>query len=247
MARTPPSARSALKTPTCVSASIRLTKTLYLVVSLMIATSAFAQDAFQSSKCNRVVQGEAVGQNGQHVAGLDLTLEPLGVDFDYVLPRTKTDQMGRYRFENICLGRFTVFIRDDEAGYLAAYHVIFLRLTSHIPEVRLTAKHLDVNLRVDVPPKPGLLDVRATSIVIKAGVPNATVVLKLEGRPNNQTIEFGLGADTGLPVPPDRDVLVRLKGPGFWQSQETGRREKVVHIPSGTRVTLEVHLAPRKH
>ena len=73
------------------------------------------------------------------------------------------------------------------------------------------------------------------------------MVLKLEGRPNNQRIEFGLGADTGLPVPPDRDVLVRLKGPGFWQSQETGRREKVVHIPSGTRVTLEVHLAPRKH
>jgi hypothetical protein len=73
------------------------------------------------------------------------------------------------------------------------------------------------------------------------------VVLKLEGRPNNQRIEFGLGADTGLPVPPDRDVLVHVKAPGFRQSKETGRREKVVHIPSATRVTLEVHLEPREH
>lgn len=73
------------------------------------------------------------------------------------------------------------------------------------------------------------------------------MVLKLEGRPNNQRIEFGLGADTGLPVPPDRDVLVHVKAPGFRQSKETGRREKVVHIPSATRVTLEVHLEPREH
>jgi hypothetical protein len=83
--------------------------------------------------------------------------------------------------------------------------------------------------------------------VIKAGDPNATVVLKLEGGPNNQTNEFGLGADTGLPVPPDGDVLVHVKAPGFRQAKETGRREKVVHIPSGTRMPLEVHLEPRKH
>lgn len=83
--------------------------------------------------------------------------------------------------------------------------------------------------------------------MIKAGDPNATVVLKLEGGPNNQTNEFGLGADTGLPVPPDRDVLVHVKAPGFRQAKETGRREKVVHIPSGTRMPLEVHLEPRKH
>jgi hypothetical protein len=226
---------------------MQLIKILCLVVSFLLATSAFAQDAFQSPKCKGVLRGEAARENGQRVVGLDLTLEPLGVDFDHVLPRTKTERTGRYRFEHICPSRYTVRVEGEGHGHPAYYHLIFRQLTSRVHEVRLTAEHLDANLPVDVPPKPDWLVVRAIDRQTKAEISDVTVRMTLPGTPNNPLSELGPASREGVPVPPDRDVLVHLNSDGFREAKETEGSGKVVHISSGTRVTMRAHLDPLNH
>jgi hypothetical protein len=113
--------------------------------------------------------------------------------------------------------------------------------------VRLTAKHPNANLRVEVPPKPGLLDVRAINSAPKAEISDVTVSMKLPGRPKKQSSELGGETDGDFPVPPDRDVIVHVKSDGFREASETRGRGKVVHISSGARMTLEVHLDPLQH
>lgn len=52
------------------------------------------------------------------IIGDGLTASPLGVRVGRMLPHTKTDQHGKFRFADIpWWGRYTVFADDEKAGY----------------------------------------------------------------------------------------------------------------------------------
>src|SRR5271169_897853 len=90
---------------------------IFVIVPFLIASPTFGQRHFQGPECKGVVHGVVLGQNGEPVSGLDVTLDPLGVDLSFVLPHMKTDERGEYRFEQVCPGRYSIFWTDEEGGY----------------------------------------------------------------------------------------------------------------------------------
>lgn len=115
----------------------------------------------QDPQCKGVIKGVAIGQDGQPATGIELVVWPTdGRDFAYIFPTTKTNPAGEYRFDvHLCPGRYAVSPEDDKAGYpiwsIYLYRVLYGG--SEPPEVNLTAERPEVELRVILPPKPGLL------------------------------------------------------------------------------------------
>src|SRR5579863_3066767 len=107
-----------------------------VLISLVLASSiadAFAAGVTHPS-CKGVIHGIASDDRGQPVAGIRLTLDPLGVDLGYMLPDTQTNGAGEYRFEHVCPGRFTVLVDDEWGGYVPFY---FARIVAENAEVIL--------------------------------------------------------------------------------------------------------------
>src|SRR5580693_3551593 len=96
-------------------------KILLNVAALLFALPAHGQNYLglnpsQSADCKGVVHGIVIRQDGKAFSGINVIIEPAG-DYDYVLPHTKTDQHGQYRFLEVPCGRWRVFVDDKEAGY----------------------------------------------------------------------------------------------------------------------------------
>lgn len=55
------------------------------------------------------------GQPAKHIA---LVAEPVGVGLGAMLPHTRTDDEGKYRFEDVpWWGTYTLYAQDEDAGY----------------------------------------------------------------------------------------------------------------------------------
>jgi hypothetical protein len=96
-----------------------MVKTAPVLVGLILLTAASAQRNDEPHP-KGVIYGIAIGQDGQPAKRIGLTAEPLGVPLGAVLPHTRTNDSGEYRFENIpWWGRYTVYGEDENEGYSA--------------------------------------------------------------------------------------------------------------------------------
>ncbi len=75
-------------------------KIVSIFVSLLFVTGAVAQQPDASAQ-NGVIYGTVIDRQGQPAKELALNASPLGVTLIAMLPRTKTDENGRYRFERL--------------------------------------------------------------------------------------------------------------------------------------------------
>jgi len=222
-------------------------------IPLLLALSAFGQGHISKqhrpeTQCHGVIHGVVIGQDGEPFGGVTLILEPAG-DYNYVLPETKTDQKGEYRFERVCGGKWGVFVRDKDVGYPQSGRQLYRFLYGRwSPHVKITNVNLDVKFDVNVPPKPGILIVRAIDSKTKSKITNLEVELKVN-RERDATFPCkGLGmssceSDPAL-VPPNKDVKLHVKSEGFYEWKASAGRGKVIHLLPGEVMTLDVELDP---
>ena len=89
-----------------------------LVCTAFIFLSVSAAKQNSQARAHGVINGTVIDHDGQFAKGIGLVACPLGVALGAILPRTKTDEKGEYRFRDIpWWGRYTVYGEDEEAGY----------------------------------------------------------------------------------------------------------------------------------
>ena len=217
--------------------------------SLQTFGQSYVHDPKQDTACKGVVHGVVVGQDRKPWSGIGLILEPVG-DYDYVLPSTKTDQHGEYRFEQVCAGKWSVFVEDEKAGYPDAGRLENRFLYGHwSPQVEITSKKLDAQLNVDVPPKPGELQLHVTSTRAKMTITNLEIKLTVTRRRWMQSScsqqQSYTCEDYPVLVPPDQDVKLRVTSKGFRERKESKGRGKRIHLSAGQKMTINVEFWTR--
>src|SRR6266568_1148621 len=219
-----------------------------VILFLVLSIQGHAQSVIQSPHCNGVIHGAVFDLSGQRAKGLNVVAWPLGVDLGALLPRMETDQEGEYRFQNVCPGRYAVMVEDKKAGYPHSSPLFNEFLYGvRIAEVKLTAKHSQVELPGYLPPKPGLMHVRVSNRETKAEILKYSVKLRVQGQ--RRTPEAGfefdpMMKDHEIEIPPDRDVIFHVTADGFREWTESAGHGKLLRVPSGTDATLEVELEP---
>jgi hypothetical protein len=219
-------------------------KPIVFVGLLLLVTVAPAQQQDEPLP-NGTIYGVVIGQDGRPAKGLGLTASPLGVPIQGVLPQTKTNDAGEYRFENLrWWGRYTVYAEDKEAGYSAFSNGPAGRI--HIQEVEITPEHPEAEFRLYLPPQAGFLTIDLTNQETGAAISEGTFGLN---RPDKQrTLVYGGGVSSTrvVLIPPDQDLFLHVSAHGFREWQESVGDGMRIHLSSGTRMKLNVQLVPLK-
>ena len=223
------------------------------IFALLFGCSAFGQTRDgnpqeQVPECKGVVHGTLFGQDGKPWGGINLILDPPG-DFGYVLPQTKSNDRGDFRFEEVCNGVWGVFVQDEKADcpFCDRYWNKFL-YGSIPPDVKITDTNLDVQVDVHAPPRPGTLTVRLLNSETKATIPLAELELRVNRK---RWIKPSCDGSTALTcvggtfaVPPDIAVKLRIRAKGFHEWKDANGRGRILRIPSGGAQTIVAELDP---
>lgn len=188
-----------------------------------------------------VIHGIAVGQDGQPAKRIGLTAEPLGVGLAAVLPHTRTNDAGHYRFENVpWWGRYTVYADDEDAGY-SSFSTGPAR-DSNPPEVEVTPEHPEGELNVVLPPKAGFIQIHLTNRKTGAGIPAMRVALMSEEKPVSPVLTMSCCSTQVILIPPDKNFLLHVTSDGFREWNESTGKGKLVHLTSGAHLKIDVQL-----
>jgi Carboxypeptidase regulatory-like domain len=220
---------------------------------LLFLLAPFAKGNFTGPGCYGLIHGVVVDPQQRPASGLKVTLSPLGFDFDYVLPTTRTDSAGRYKFEQVCSGTYTVYPTDKAAGYpdVNPYVDSHLRGIEPVPGVVLTDEHLDGQFDIDLPPKPAILIVHAVNEDTGLEITEESVRITVPKKPKSNWVG-AIGSKTTNPIvtialPSDTELLVRVLCDGYHEWQDGRRRGRIVQLEPDSETTLEVRLKPIKY
>jgi len=224
------------------------TRWLFLVL-LFAAIRTTAHQSVQSPRCAGVIQGVVTDNAGQPVRGFEVIAFPLDISLGLALPRVRTDESGKYRFAQLCPLKYTVLPHDRSTGYPRdmspeLFEFLYGR---HVSEVRLTPEHLSAEISFQLPPKPGRIDLRVTNRTNQVEVNEFTVQLIVPGQRPEPRMEFQFYDHVGVgdvPVPPDKDFILRITAHGFhdWSASPNGHQ--LFHLHAGAHLTLEAQLQP---
>lgn len=197
-------------------------------------------------ECHGSIHGTVVRQDGQPWANLGLVLEPAG-DYDYVLPRAKSDERGHYRFLNVCVGSWGVFVEDKSEGYPFAGRLMtrFLYGT-RAAQIKIGERSWDAEFNLKAPLRPGILSVEIkTPAETKSRLDAAEVDVRVNRK---RSVEYTCG-DSQMPlceslqVPPDTNVRLWIKAAGF----RTFKWARPIHLSPGQSLHISVRLTPKNH
>lgn len=215
--------------------------TLVVVGVLLLATAAAQQHDEPLPK--GTIYGIVIGQDGRPAKKIGLTAFPLGVALGAVLPHTKTNDAGEYRFENIpWWGRYTVYAEDEEAGYSSSS--TGQTGYSHPPEVEITPEHPEAEFRLYLPPQAGFLKIELTNQ--KTGDAISAMLVELRRTDEQKSLVFTMSCYSThvVLIPPDQDLFLHVSSDGFREWQESVGEGKSIHLTSGARLKLDVQLVP---
>jgi hypothetical protein len=213
---------------------------LIAVVVILLRVSAFANVI--APTCKGVLHGRAITADGHAVPGLGLELFPLSSKYaSFIAPATRTNEVGEYRFEHVCNGRFTVLVDDVRAGYPPSF---LIRLMRKNPEVELTTENPERELSLNVPERAAILEVRARDSRTKATLPTVQVMLRTSKYKMHDWLAINQDSSTPLLIPADMDLLCRVSADGYREWRAGKRKGKPARLPSEGKLTLEVELQP---
>jgi hypothetical protein len=217
-------------------------KSALVFVGLFLLAAASAQQNDEPHP-KGVIYGIAIGQDGQPAKRIGLTAEPLGVALGAVLPHTRTNDAGEYRFENVpWWGRYTVYGDDENEGYSS--FSTGPAGDSTPPEVELTPEHPEAEFEVHLPPKAGFLHIHLTDRRTAAGISGMQVAIMPMENPESPLFTMSCFSNHVVLVPPDRNLLLHVTSYEFFEWDESAGKGKLLHLSSGTRLTLAVQLEP---
>jgi hypothetical protein len=190
-----------------------------------------------------VIYGVAIGQDGQPAKRIGLTATPLGVPLSAVLPHTRSNDAGEYRFENVpWWGRYTVYGDDESEGFSS--FSTGPAGDSTPPEVELTPQHPEAELRVLLPPRAGFIQIHLTNQRTGAGISGMRVALMLPESPASPLFTMSCASNHVILIPPDKDIVLHISSDGFREWNESIGKGMPVHLASGARLRIDVQLEP---
>jgi hypothetical protein len=216
-------------------------KTTLIFVAFLLATAGAQQT--EQPLARGKIYGIVIGHDGQPARGIGLTAQPLGVLLATVLPHTKTNQRGEYRFENIpWLGRYTVYADDEEAGY-SSYSTGPAGL-GNPAEVELSPVHIQAEFNLRLPQQAGFLRIHLTNRNTGVEISGVEIEVMAAEAPGKPLFGEGRSSNRVLLIPPDKDLLLHVTSWGFREWDQSVRRGKPLRMLSGSHKTLEVQLEP---
>jgi len=216
---------------------------LLAALCALLLISAIADAKITDPSCGGVLHGVAKNAELQPVPGVKLVLRPIGVDFGYILPTTKSDDAGAYTFEHVCAGRFTVLVDDERAGYPPE---IWSYLLGYKHEAKVTSANLRIELPVLVPPKAGFLKVMARDKRTNVSIPTLQIMLKTPKVKMYDWIRITNESSEPLLLPANTDVLCRVFAGGFREWQEGRKKGKRIRLAPRGNITLDVPLEAQR-
>jgi hypothetical protein len=213
-----------------------------VLLSLVYLASAAAQQPGQQAVAG-VIHGAVTGIDGTPASGIRLTASPLDVPLATILPHTRTDLAGNYRFERIpWWGRFTVYADDPDAGY--SLFSTGPAGPGNPPEVTISPEHAEAILDLRLPPKAGFLQIHLTNKRTGAVISGLQVTVMSSQATPQLIFSLGCSSDSVVLIPPDKDLLLHVSSSGFHEWDESVGRGKPMRVPPGTHVELSVQLTP---
>jgi hypothetical protein len=186
------------------------------------------------------IHGIVVGQDGKPAKGMRLgaVMQCPGA-CAFWMRDTITNQAGEYRFQRLPLGKYSVF---KELG------------APPLGVVELTVDHPDAELRVDLPPKAGILMIHLTNRTTGGFIPRGLVKVRVADDPDSRWSEVWADSsnclffpDCAIPVLPDKQLLVHVSSTGFHEWVESAGKGKPLLVHSGARLTWDIELEPLPH
>jgi hypothetical protein len=229
--------------------SLVMKRALLLLGALLVANAPAQQpDDFAPSG---VIYGTVVDQNGQPASGIGLRAHPLGGGFGTMLPTTKTDIPGKYRFENLSSrGAYTVHADDEKAGY-SEYATGLVReiptgpgVYGGIAQIILSPQQSKAEFNFRLPPKAGFLHIHLTNH--RTGAPIAILDIKVTSQDEPDRFNFSEGclSDRAILLPPEKDLRVHISSAGFLEWDESVGAGKLIRMASGSSLDLDAQLEP---
>jgi hypothetical protein len=219
-------------------------KTALVFVGLLLLATAPAQQNDEPHP-NGVIYGIAIAQDGQPAKRTGLTAEPLGVALGAALPHTRTNDAGEYRFEKVpWWGRFTFYADDENEGY--SRFSTGPAGDSSPPEVELTPEHPEAELKVLLPPKSGFIYIHLINQRTGAAISGMRVALMSTDNPASPLFTMSCYSDHVILLPPEKSLLLHISSDGFREWNESIGKGKLVHLASGARLKIDIHLEPER-
>jgi hypothetical protein len=217
-------------------------KPTFVLVGLLLLAAASAQQKDEPPP-KGVINGIAIGQDGLPAKRIGLTAVPLGVPLDAMLPHTKTNDAGEYRFENVpWWGRYTVYGDDENEGYSS--FSTGPAGDSSPPEVQITPEHPEAELRVLLPPRAGFIQVHLTNQRTGAGISGMRVALMPAESPTSPLFTMSCYSKKVILIPPDKSLLLHISSDGFREWNESVGKGKPIYLASGAHLKIDVQLEP---
>ena len=158
-----------------------------------------------------------------------------------MLPHTKTNNVGEYRFENVpWWGKYTVYPDDEDAGYSS--FSTGPAGDSNAPGVEVTPEHPEGELNVVLPPKAGFIQIHLTNQKTGAGISAMRVALMPEEKPVSPVFTMSCSSTQVVLIPPDKNFLLHVTSDGFREWNESTGKGKLVHLTSGAYLKIDVQL-----
>jgi hypothetical protein len=226
-------------------------KTAIALAVLWLTSGASGQEPKQPSNglLTGTIYGVVIDPDGHPAKGMRLTavMQCPGT-CSYWTSETVTSQGGEYHFRPLPLGRkYRVFSRKADMEYPR-----FSPPPTAI--VELTVDHPNVELRVDHPPKVGILTIHLTDRTTGTVIPRVLVKVEVPDAPDARWSEVWADSsnclffpDCAIPVPPDKQLLVHVASTGFREWDESVGKGKLLLVQSGTRLTWDIQLEPLSH
>jgi hypothetical protein len=212
-----------------------------ILVGLLLAVVSPAQQN-DTRQSHGVIYGVVTDQAGHPAKRLSLVAFPLDIFLAALLPHTKTDDAGEYRFEKLRWGKYTVYADDEEAGY-SSYSTGPAGGTS-IPKIEITPERPEAELNVVVPPKAGFIHVHLTNQRTGAVIPAMRVAVMPAESPASPVFSESCYSDHVILVPPDRNLLLHITSDGFREWNESIGQGKLIHLASGAHLKIDAQLEP---
>ncbi|MBZ5512059.1 MAG: carboxypeptidase-like regulatory domain-containing protein [Acidobacteriia bacterium] len=216
-------------------------KRAFFFIAFLLLATAMAQQQ-DDARPSGVIFGNVIGQDGQPAKGIGLTAYPLGVALGAVLPNTRTNDAGEYRFDKLpWWGRYTVYADDEDAGYSRTSTGT---AGSRPPEVEVTPEHREAELKVYLPPKAGFLEIHLTNRRTGTVISGMRIAVMPMDKPASPLFTMSCYSTHVILIPPDKNLLLHVTSDGFREWDESIGKGKPLHLASGTRLTLAVQLEP---